>query len=346
MNFIKRNLDYIWPAVGFAAVLASFWLLYNEFRGQQLGPHLLAAFRAIPASHYGLAVLATMLAYAALAFYDRIALQHLGVTSISWRFIAACSFTTYALSHNIGASVVSGAMVRYRGYTSKGLTTAQIAVLVAITSLTFLLGEVLVGGVALVLRPHALAQVGEFLPSFLPSVLTSFLTDATTARTVGYGLLGLILAYGLGSLLRLPQFSLFGAKLEYPRWDIVLRQMIAAPAEIIGAAGIIYFTLPATGNPGFLVVVAVFIVAFSAALASNAPGGLGVFELVFLKIMPGAPHDGVLAALLLFRLLYLLLPLAFAVFVVLGFEKRRLAEAIEHHHHLAEEAHVKPSARA
>ena len=62
-----------------------------------------------------------------------------------------------------------------------------------------------------------------------------------------------------------------------------------------------------------------------------------MFEVVFLKTMPGAPHDGVFAALLLFRLLYLLLPLALAIFVVLGFEKRRLAEAIEHHHHLAEE---------
>jgi hypothetical protein len=53
--------------------------------------------------------------------------------------------------------------------------------------------------------------------------------------------------------------------------------------------------------------------------------------------MPGAPQESVLAALLLFRLLYLLIPLGLAIFVVLGFEKRRLAEAIKHHHELAEE---------
>ncbi len=35
--------------------------------------------------------------------------------------------------------------------------------------------------------------------------------------------------------------------------------------------------------------------------------------------------------------MYLLLPLAFAIFIVLAFEKRRLAEAIVHHHHIAEE---------
>ena len=79
MNFIKRNLDYVWPALGFLAVLISFWLLYREFQGQQLGPQLFAAFRAIPLTHYALAVLATLLAYAALAYYDRIALLHLGV---------------------------------------------------------------------------------------------------------------------------------------------------------------------------------------------------------------------------------------------------------------------------
>ena len=329
MNFIKRNLDYIWPAVGFGAVLVSFWLLYNEFRGQQLGPHLFAAFRAISPLNYLFAAVCTLVAYVALAFYDRIALLHLGVKNISWRFIAACSFTTYALSHNIGASVVSGAMVRYRGYTSKGLSVTQVAVLVAVCSLTFILGEVLVGGAALVLQPKALVQLRGMLPDYF--------THRHTAQLLGYGLLAGVAAYIVGSLVNLPSFTVFGTRIEFPHWRIVARQLLAAPAEILGAAGIIYFALPEAGNPGFIVVVAVFIFAFSAALASNAPGGLGVFELVFLKAMPGAPHDSVLAALLLFRLLYLLIPLGFAIFVVLGFERRRLAEAIEHHHHIAEE---------
>ncbi len=339
MNFIKRNLDYVWPVLGLAAVLVSFWLLYREFQGQALGPQLIAAFRAIPPTHYLLALASTIVAYVALAFYDRIALLHLGVRHISWRFIAACSFTTYALSHNIGASVVSGAMVRYRGYSSKGLKPAQIAILVAITSLTFVLGEILVGGVALILRPQALAQLGDLLPDFL--------THESTARILGAGCLVLIALYVGGSVLRLPTRTLFGVRIEYPRWDIVLRQLIAAPAEILGAAGIIYFALPETGNPGFIVVLAVFIFSFSAALASNAPGGLGVFELVFLKSMPGAPQEGVLAALLLFRLLYLLIPLGFAIFIVLGFEKRRLSEAIRHHQQRAgEQADIHAKTRA
>ncbi len=65
---------------------------------------------------------ASLVAYAALAGYDRIALLHLR-RKISWLFIALCSFTTYALSHNIGASVLSGAVVRYRAYSSQGMST-------------------------------------------------------------------------------------------------------------------------------------------------------------------------------------------------------------------------------
>ena len=60
MDFIKRNLDYVWPALGFAAVLASFGLLFQEFRGQSLGPQLIAAFKAIPPSHYLLSLGATI----------------------------------------------------------------------------------------------------------------------------------------------------------------------------------------------------------------------------------------------------------------------------------------------
>ena len=332
MDFIKRNLDYIWPAIGLGAVGVSFWLLYREFAGQQLGPQLIVAFRDIPSGHYALAVLSTLLAYAALAFYDRIALTHLGVNHRSWRFVTACSFTTYALSHNIGASVVSGAAVRYRGYSSKGLSAGQIAILVALCSMTFVLGEVLLGGAGLLIKPHALARIGGLMPEFL----RPWLANPKSAQWIGAALVGTVALYVVGSVLRMPSLTISGTRIEYPRLPVVVRQLLAAPAELIGAAGIIYFALPEAGNPGFVVVLLVFIFSFSAALASNAPGGLGVLELVFLKSMPGAPQDGVLAALLLFRLFYLLIPLGLAVFVVLGFEKRRLKEAIVHHHQAAE----------
>ena len=73
----------------------------------------------------------------------------------------------------------------------------------------------------------------------------------------------------------------------------------------------------------FLIVLGVFVASFSIALISHAPGGLGVLEFTFLKAMPDAPQANVVAALLVFRLLYLIVPLLFALIVVLDYERRR-----------------------
>lgn len=317
---MKRFLDFVWPVVGLVAVVVSISLLVSEFRGDAVGTQVWAQLKAITPDHYALAILSTMVAYAALAWYDRIALLHLGIRSISFTFIALCSFTTYALSHNIGASVFSGAMVRYRAYSTKGLSAAQVAVLVAICSLTFFLGTLLLGGVVLVFEPTQLSRLAGLLPHFL--------TNTTTARFFGVLFLAVIMAYIIGSVMQLKPLTIGGFRIDYPRPGIAARQFTAATLELLGAAGIIYFALPEVGNPGYFAVLAVFLASFSAALVSNAPGGLGVFELLFINAMPSIPKADVLAALLLFRLLYLLVPLLFATVVVVQFERRRLAHTL------------------
>jgi uncharacterized membrane protein YbhN (UPF0104 family) len=319
---MKRILDFFWPAVGMIAVVVSVWLLYQEFRGQHIGPELWRQLTAIPPSRYLLAMASTLVAYGALAWYDRIALRHLGITHISWLFISLCSFTTYALAHNIGASVVSGGMVRYRAYHSKGLTAAQVAVLVAICSLTFGLGTMLVGGLVLVFEPGQLSRFDDLLPAAL--------TNPKTAFAIGVVLLILMAIYMIGSIFGFRPLTIRGFRLEYPKPGIAVRQFLAATLELLGAAGIIYFSLPAEGNPGFFVVLAVFLASFSAALASNAPGGLGVFEILFIKAMPATPQVEVLAALLVWRLFYLIIPLCFALVIVVLFERSKLKEVLHH----------------
>ncbi|WP_395665240.1 UPF0104 family protein [Methylocella sp.] len=319
---MKRLLDFVWPVVGVAAVVVSLVMLYQEFRGQNLWPGLWRAFSSISPAHWALAIASTLVAYAALAWYDKIALRHLGVSNVSWLFAGLCSFTTYALAHNIGATVFSGAMVRYRAYSAKGLSAAQVAVLVALCSFTFALGSMFLGGLLLVYEPQLLSRFSGFLPGLL--------TNPTTAFVVGLGLLAFVALYNVGSVLRLKPLVLRGFRLEYPRPDIALRQMIAAPLELLGAAGIIYFALPEAANPGFFVVLGVFLASFSAALVSNAPGGLGVFEILFIKAMPATPQVEVLTALLVFRLLYLIIPLMISLVIVVAFEKSRLRETLAH----------------
>ena len=157
---MKNAREFIWPLIGLAAVAISGWLLFRELRGLSL-EDVWHALASIPSHRYGLAIVSTLIAYAALAWYDRIALLHLGVGHISWFFVSVTSFTTYALSHNIGASVFSGALVRYRAYTSKGLSAPQVAVLVALCSFTFGLGTALLMGLSFLFDPELLEEVDD-----------------------------------------------------------------------------------------------------------------------------------------------------------------------------------------
>lgn len=309
---MKRGLDFIWPVIGLSAVAFSIWLLSHDKQLRDLGgAEILSALRAIPLSHWAAAMLSTAVAYGALAWYDRIALLHLG-RKLSWLFISLTSFTTYALSHNIGMSMFSGALIRYRAYSTKGLTLPEIGFLVAMCSFTFALGVTLLGGVVLVIEPEISQRLFDF-PVWI-------------SRAAGAAMLGVVALYAIGSLLHFKPLQVGGLTLIYPRPPILLRQLVAAPLELMAAAGIIYFALPAAYNPGFLTVLGIFLASFSAALLSHAPGGLGVLEFVVLKAMPNVPTNQLAAALIVFRLFYLVLPLLIGLTVAIIFERGRFLD--------------------
>lgn len=299
---------FFWPIVGSAAVVFSIWLLYHELRGVSL-EEMKASFERISLHSWLLAILSTFVAYSALAGYDNIALKYLN-RKVPWLFITIGSFTTYAISHNVGASVLSGAVVRYRAYGSKGLTMAEVGVLVAFCSFTFALGTVMLFGLVLVLEPEIVGRFAEFLP-------------IEAAFSTGVFILALVVLYVVGSLVGFRPINTRWLKLEYPKPSLVFRQLIIAPIELIGAAAIIYFVLPAEGNPGFFVVLGIFLASFSVALLSHAPGGIGVLELVFIAGLPDMDPAAVLAALAVFRLFYLIIPFIMALVVILVFERQR-----------------------
>lgn len=305
-----KSKSYIWPVIGLGAVAFSVWLLYHELRGisiEDVGDGL----AAIPLRGWILAGLSSIVAYSALAGYDHIALSHLG-KKVSFLFITLCSFTTYALSHNIGGSVLSGAVIRYRAYASRGLTGQEVGILVALCSFTFVLGALLLGAILLLTEPQVLDRFVDVMP-------------ISATRTTGLLIFALIGLYIFGSWLGLKPLQIGKLQIFYPRLPIVVQQLIIGPIELMAAAAIIYFVLPAEGNPGYFIVLGVFVISFSVALLSHAPGGLGVLEVVFLAGLSDMDPAAVLAALLVFRLLYLIIPLMLALIVVLIFEKTQFS---------------------
>lgn len=306
---MTKYKKYIGSLIGVIVMVAACYFLYRNLSKISLAD-IMASISRVSSSQWGIAAFFGLLAYIALAEYDRIALSYLG-KKLSWVYITLCSFTTYALSHNIGASVFSGAVVRYRAYSRKGLSNSEIAVLVGLCSFTFLLGVLLLTSIVLIVRPDIIHRIP--LKYDIPEGLAIF---------IGCIILAFIALYVFGSIKGMKPLKISSKfQLTYPRPGIVIQQLIIGPLELLGAAGIIYAVLPEAGNPGFLIVLGVFLASFSATLVLNAPaGGLGVLELVFTTGMAGMKEADVIAALIVFRLLYLIIPLIISLFVVGIFE--------------------------
>jgi uncharacterized membrane protein YbhN (UPF0104 family) len=328
----------LWLTLVFGVIAWSLWLLYSKLRGEvatdPIAREMLASggfwvslkiiaetigrsIGDVSGTAYLLAAISALLAYIALAWYDRIALIHLErQNEISWPFIASCSFVTYALGHNIGASVLSGGLVRLRAYGSCGLGAAEVAILVALCSFTFTYGTVLLTGLVFVIQPEIVQPLSELIPRLdLPTVLV---------QAIGGAMLALCALYVLGAWRHFKPFHFRSVHIVYPRMPVVARQLIAAPLELIAAAGIIYFVLPEAGNPGFITVLGAFLLSFSAGLLSQTPGGIGVMEAVFLALLPSIAPSDVIAALLIWRLMYLLIPLALSLPLIVAFERLQL----------------------
>lgn len=101
-------------------------------------------------------------------------------------------------------------------------------------------------------------------------------------------------------------------------------QFLFTAIDILMAAVVLYLLLP-PNDLGFATFLAVFAAAIFAGVASRVPGGVGVFETVIIAAFPASvPVDQAAAGLLLYRLIYYLVPFALAL-VLLALSELRMA---------------------
>ena len=101
--------------------------------------------------------------YITLTFYDLFALRAIGRTEVPYRVAALAGFTSYAVGHNVGASVFSGGAVRYRIYSTWGLSVVEVTKICFVAGLTFWLGNVTVLGLGILNAPQA-ARALDHMP--------------------------------------------------------------------------------------------------------------------------------------------------------------------------------------
>ncbi|MFN8583486.1 MAG: hypothetical protein U0163_21230 [Gemmatimonadaceae bacterium] len=86
-------------------------------------------------------------------------------------------------------------------------------------------------------------------------------------------------------------------------------------------AGAVFYALLPAGGLSLTHVLGVFVLAQVVAVASHVPGGLSVFEWVVVTTLGSSvPTDALLAALVMYRVIYYLVPFAIASLAFAAYE--------------------------
>ena len=310
---MPHRLRHVPALLGALLLFVALYAVQREFRSLRLDA-IGQALDAIPARALLFGFLFTVLSYAGLTLYDWLGTIYAG-HRVRYGRIAFASFCAYALSHNLGFAAVSGAAVRYRLYAHWGLTPGQIARVVAFCSLTFGLGGMVLGGAILFVEPQAVPFFGDHLP---PAVLYGF-GVLLWGIVVGY----VTLARWVGTI------RPFGHEIELPGFRMALAQVALATADVALTATIFWVLVPHAPGLNWLIFLGVYVTAYTAGLAANVPGGIGVFDsAVLFGLAPYLSAPRIVAAVVVFRLYYYVIPLFLAGSMFAGNEVLLRGEAM------------------
>ena len=275
------------------------------------------AFAATGLDQIAFAFALSALSYLALTGYDALALRHLRVKA-PYKLTALASFTSYAVSFTLGFPLITGGAVRYWIYGPAGLSAGKVASLTAIAGITFWLGMGLIVGVGFLFEAQAIGDINHF--------------HTLANQLIGVGVIGALVAYFIWVSVRKWRARPVVFNLALPGPVLTLGQMTLGVVDVCSAAGVLYVLLPHGHGLAFLTFCALYSFACMLGIASNAPGGIGVFEATMLKGV-GGPSEALLASLLLFRAIYYLIPFILAMALLGAHEAARrwrsLREAME-----------------
>jgi uncharacterized membrane protein YbhN (UPF0104 family) len=293
-----------WKRLGVAAslfiVAFAITTLVRTLKGVDTGV-ILVALTEIPHRNIALAALCVICAFCTLTFYDFFALRTIGKKHVPYRIAALSSFTSYSIGHNIGATVFTGGAIRFRIYSDYGLNAIDVAKICFLSGLTFWLGNTFVLGIGMALHPWAASAMDQ-----LPAALN---------RLIAFGCLAAIVAYlvwlTLGQNRR--ELGQNGWKVVLPSARLTLLQILIGVVDLGFCALAMYLLMPGQPDIDFVSLAVVFILATLLGFASHAPGSIGVFDAAMLVALPEFGREQLLATLVVFRILYFMIPFSIAI---------------------------------
>jgi len=303
-----------WAAIRRAATvlfaLLVVGLLVHHARTVDWGA-VLASVRATPLQTLGTAGGLALASYAVYCSFDLIGRWH---TDHELRPIEVMgvAFTSYAFNLNFG-SLVGGVAFRYRLYGRFGLHATTTSGILALSLATNWLGYFFLAGGLFLWRPLALPPTWAI-------------------GSEGLRIVGALLWLGVAGYLAMCAFArghvlhLRGHGLELPSIRIALLQIAVASLNWLLIGGVLHVLLQQRID--YASVLSVLLVGAVAGVVTHVPAGLGVIEAVFVALLGHRVAQGdLLGALLVYRAIYYLAPLACAaaLFPLLEAHARRAA---------------------
>jgi len=285
----RRNKWKHLLGAGVSVAVASLaaWVLFRTFQRISLAD-VLENMRAVPTRKLVAAALCAAGAFATLAFYE-VARAKPIVTAL----------IAFPLGHAVGQAMLSGGALRYRMYTPAGFSAMEVGATVLLSNLPYALAFGWLFDLALVFGADRLAPLFRIESRWL------FLL----------GILGLVKDAGYLLLvhLRKAPIKLGGWAVNLPTLPMTLLQVVVGLTDIALVASVLYMLLPESAQIGFLPFLAVYLASILVGVLSHVPAGLGVLESMLLLLLPQVPPEELLAAVLLYRVIYEIVPVMLAL---------------------------------
>lgn len=293
-----------WPWTKRLLTLAFFalvaYLLYTQARSVEWD-EVMATLRRRPPQ--GLLIAAALAAgsYALYSCFDLLG-RHTTGHRLSTRQVMLINFISYAFNLNMGA-LVGGVAFRYRLYSRFGLDASVTTRVVIMSMLTNWLGYLLLAGLAF-----------WWVPVSPPA---DWKLGTLGLRVLGFALFATAVAYLLlCAFARRRTWTVRGHEVILPSLRLALLQLVMSSINWLLIAGTVFTLLEQ--KIAFPAVLEVLLVAAVAGVITHVPAGLGVLEVVFVVLLSNQmPKSELLAALLAYRAIYYLAPLAVATLAYL-----------------------------
>ncbi|MBQ7412679.1 MAG: UPF0104 family protein [Alphaproteobacteria bacterium] len=286
-------LDRLIRLIGIIFFCLAAGLIFHEVKTVGLA-YLITLVKNTPMWITASAIGLTIVNYFILSEYDRLSLDYLG-KKISYFDILKASWISFAISNTAGHVYLSGGSTRYLFYLPLGIARTDILKMVIFETITVFIGMA------------TAYEISLWLSIFEPDL---HLNDITGFAVIALLILCFFLLYWFCFVLPQKKLTVGQLSINIPDTGLTIKQIIIGLCDNFSLFLIFYslirYYLPVSFGTTFTV----FIIAQGIGLVTQVPGGLGVFEGTFLYLFPHTTtqKSGILAALILFRFIYYILP--------------------------------------